>query len=115
MFGALAEGRTTINGFLTGEDCLSTISCFKKLGVKIQQENEKVTVEGKGISGLKQPSEELYVGNSGTTIRLMLGILANTPFTSILTGDDSIAKRPMNRVTLPLKQTGAKIEGKVLK
>jgi 3-phosphoshikimate 1-carboxyvinyltransferase len=111
MFGAIAEGKTTISGFLTGEDCLSTISCFRKLGVAIHQENEKVTVEGKGISGLNPPSENLYVGNSGTTIRLMLGILANTPFTSVLTGDDSIAKRPMNRVTLPLKQLGAKIEG----
>lgn len=112
MFGAIADGQTTINGFLTGEDCLSTISCFKKLGVNIQQNNEQVTVEGKGISGLQKPSEELNVGNSGTTIRLMLGILANTPFTSVLTGDDSISKRPMNRVTQPLKQMGALIEGR---
>jgi 3-phosphoshikimate 1-carboxyvinyltransferase len=111
MFGSIAEGKTTINGFLTGEDCLSTISCFKKLGVNIEQDNEQVTVNGKGISGLKPPTEDLYVGNSGTTIRLMLGILANTPFTSVLTGDESIAKRPMNRVTQPLKQMGAEIEG----
>lgn len=111
MFGSIAEGKTTINGFLTGEDCLSTISCFKKLGVNIEQDNEQVTVNGKGISGLKPPSEDLYVGNSGTTIRLMLGILANTPFTSVLTGDESIAKRPMNRVTQPLKQMGAEIQG----
>ncbi len=111
MFGSIAEGKTTINGFLTGEDCLSTISCFKKLGVNIVQKDEHVTVEGRGISGLRQPSEDLYVGNSGTTIRLMLGILANTPFTSVLTGDDSIAKRPMNRVTKPLKQMGAEIKG----
>jgi 3-phosphoshikimate 1-carboxyvinyltransferase len=112
MFGSIAEGKTTINGFLTGEDCLSTISCFKKLGVNIAQENEHVTVEGNGIAGLRPPSEDLYVGNSGTTIRLMLGILSNTPFTSVLTGDDSIAKRPMNRVTKPLKQMGAEINGK---
>lgn len=111
MFGSIAEGKTTINGFLTGEDCLSTISCFKKLGVNIVQENEHVTVEGNGIAGLRPSSEDLYVGNSGTTIRLMLGILANTPFTSVLTGDDSIAKRPMNRVTKPLKQMGAEIQG----
>jgi 3-phosphoshikimate 1-carboxyvinyltransferase len=111
MFGSIAEGKTTINGFLTGEDCLSTISCFKKLGVNIVQENEHVTVEGNGISGLLPTSEDLYVGNSGTTIRLMLGILANTPFTSVLTGDDSIAKRPMNRVTKPLKEMGAEING----
>ncbi|MDR7072359.1 3-phosphoshikimate 1-carboxyvinyltransferase [Fictibacillus barbaricus] len=112
MFGSIAEGTTTINGFLPGEDCLSTISCFKKLGVKIEQINEQVTVEGKGISGLQPSKEELYVGNSGTTIRLMLGILANTPFTTVLTGDDSIAKRPMNRVTQPLKEMGAIIDGK---
>jgi 3-phosphoshikimate 1-carboxyvinyltransferase len=111
MLSSIAEGKTTINGFLTGEDCLSTISCFKKLGVNIVQENEHVTVKGNGISGLRPPSEDLYVGNSGTTIRLMLGILANTPFTSVLTGDDSIAKRPMNRVTKPLKQMGAEING----
>ncbi|MBH0167947.1 MULTISPECIES: 3-phosphoshikimate 1-carboxyvinyltransferase [Fictibacillus] len=111
MFGSIAEGTTTIDGFLTGEDCLSTISCFKKLGVTIQQEDEKVTVEGKGIAGLTPPSEDLYVGNSGTTIRLMLGILANTPFESTLTGDESIAKRPMNRVTKPLKEMGAAIDG----
>ncbi|WP_137789487.1 3-phosphoshikimate 1-carboxyvinyltransferase [Bacillus sp. E(2018)] len=111
MFGSIAEGTTTIDGFLTGEDCLSTISCFKKLGVAIQQEGEKVTVEGKGITGLTPPSEDLYVGNSGTTIRLMLGILANTPFESTLTGDESIAKRPMNRVTKPLKEMGATIDG----
>jgi 3-phosphoshikimate 1-carboxyvinyltransferase len=111
MFGSIAEGKTTINGFLTGEDCLSTISCFKKLGVNIEQDNEQVTIEGKGISGLKPPTEDLYVGNSGTTIRLMLGILANTHFTSVLTGDDSISKRPMNRVTKPLKQMGAEIDG----
>jgi 3-phosphoshikimate 1-carboxyvinyltransferase len=112
MFGSIAEGQTTINGFLTGEDCLSTIYCFKKLGVSIEQDNEQVTVEGKGISALQKPAEDLYVGNSGTTIRLMLGILSNTPFTSVLTGDESIAKRPMNRVTQPLKQMGAQIEGK---
>lgn len=111
MFGSIADGKTTINGFLTGEDCLSTISCFRKLGVNIQQDNDKVTVEGKGITGLQPSSEELYVGNSGTTIRLMMGILANTSFRSVLTGDESIAKRPMNRVTKPLKQMGALIEG----
>ncbi|MBD7964073.1 3-phosphoshikimate 1-carboxyvinyltransferase [Fictibacillus norfolkensis] len=111
MFGSIADGTTTIDGFLTGEDCLSTISCFKKLGVTIKQEGEKVTVEGKGIAGLTPPSEDLYVGNSGTTIRLMLGILANTPFESTLTGDESIAKRPMNRVTKPLKEMGAAIDG----
>lgn len=111
MFGSIAEGTTTIDGFLTGEDCLSTISCFRKLGVTIQQEGEKVTVKGKGIAGLTPPSEYLYVGNSGTTIRLMLGILANAPFESTLTGDESIAKRPMNRVTKPLKEMGAAIDG----
>jgi 3-phosphoshikimate 1-carboxyvinyltransferase len=111
MFGAIANGRTTINGFLTGEDCLSTISCFQKLGVQIERSGESVKIEGKGLKGLQEPSSVLDVGNSGTTIRLLLGVLANTPFTSILDGDDSIAKRPMNRVTEPLKKMGAVIHG----
>ncbi|MGB3891730.1 MAG: 3-phosphoshikimate 1-carboxyvinyltransferase, partial [Priestia megaterium] len=98
MFGSIAEGTTTINGFLPGDDCLSTISCFQKLGVDIQMIDEQsVVVKGKGIQALKEPSDILDVGNSGTTIRLMMGILANTPFHSTLIGDESIAKRPMKR------------------
>jgi 3-phosphoshikimate 1-carboxyvinyltransferase len=112
MFGAIADGTTTVTNFLTGDDCLSTISCFRKLGVEIEQEEEKVVVHGKGIDGLTEPKEVLDVGNSGTTIRLMLGILAGRPFFSTLIGDSSIGKRPMTRVTKPLLQLGADIDGR---
>ncbi len=112
MFGAIAEGTTTVEGFLAGEDCLSTIACFRKLGVSIEQDGEQVTIEGKGWDGLKESSEILDVGNSGTTTRLMLGILATRPFHSVLIGDDSIAKRPMARVTSPLREMGSHIDGR---
>ncbi|KHF40327.1 3-phosphoshikimate 1-carboxyvinyltransferase [Halalkalibacter okhensis] len=112
MFGAIAEGTTTVEGFLPGEDCLSTISCFRKLGVSIEQTEDKVTIEGKGWDGLTEPSEILDVGNSGTTTRLMLGILATRPFHSVIIGDDSIAKRPMARVTEPLRSMGSDIDGR---
>jgi len=112
MFGAMAEGKTTISHFLAGEDCLSTISCFEKMGVSIKREDEYVEVEGKGIEGLSEPASILDVGNSGTTTRLMLGILAGVPFHTSLIGDESIAKRPMSRVTVPLRSMGAKIDGR---
>ena len=112
MFGAIANGTTTVEGFLPGEDCLSTIACFRKLGVAIEQEGEKVTIEGKGWEGLKEPTDILDVGNSGTTTRLMLGILATRPFHSVVIGDDSIAKRPMARVTEPLRSMGSTIDGR---
>lgn len=111
MFGAIADGKTTIEGFLPGEDCLSTIDCFKKLGIEIEQTEEQVIVHGKGWEGLQEPSEILDVGNSGTTTRLMLGILATRPFHSVVIGDESIGKRPMARVTTPLREMGAQIDG----
>lgn len=109
MFGALANGQTTIEHFLHGEDCLSTIAVFRQLGVAIDVSSDKITVHGTGIESLKQPSTILDVGNSGTTIRLMMGILAGRPFESRLTGDASIQKRPMNRVITPLKTMSAAI------
>ncbi|CAM4106425.1 3-phosphoshikimate 1-carboxyvinyltransferase [Bacillus manliponensis] len=112
MFGAIAEGKTKISNFLEGEDCLSTISCFQKLGVTIEQSGNDVTVYGRGIGGLIEPSDILDVGNSGTTIRLMLGVLANAPFYCTIIGDNSIGKRPMKRVTVPLREMGAKIDGR---
>jgi len=112
MFGSIASGVTTIENFLPGEDCLSTIACFRKLGVKIHQEGSNVTVEGNGLSGLQEPETVLDVGNSGTTIRLLMGILSGRPFHSVLIGDESIGKRPMTRVTRPLAQMGAKITGR---
>ncbi|WP_078428489.1 3-phosphoshikimate 1-carboxyvinyltransferase [Alkalihalobacterium alkalinitrilicum] len=112
MFGAIANGTTTIEGFLPGEDCLSTIACFQKLGVHIDAQGDKVKVDGNGWSGLTEPTEILDVGNSGTTTRLMLGILATRPFHSVVIGDASIGKRPMSRVTNPLREMGALIDGR---
>ncbi|MGO4888105.1 3-phosphoshikimate 1-carboxyvinyltransferase [Anaerobacillus sp. MEB173] len=112
MFGSIANGTTTVEGFLPGEDCLSTISCFQKLGVSIKQNQDTVTIEGNGWDGLTEPAEILDVGNSGTTTRLMLGILATRPFHSVLIGDESIAKRPMSRVTVPLREMGSQIDGR---
>lgn len=112
MFGSIAQGTTTITNFLLGEDCLSTISCFQKLGVNIDRDENKITIIGKGLSGLQEPIEVLDVGNSGTTIRLLMGILAGRPFHATLVGDHSIGRRPMTRVTKPLSLMGAKIDGR---
>lgn len=103
MLGSVSQGITEIEGFLTGDDCLSTISCFRKLGIHIDINGSHVSVHGKGIHGLSSPSEVLNVGNSGTTLRLMSGLLSAQPFTSELTGDASIQKRPMDRVANPLR------------
>lgn len=112
MFSSIAEGTSEITGFLKGDDCLSTIRCMKQLGVVIHEENDKIIVEGRGLEGLQEPDSLLDVGNSGTTIRLLSGILATRPFSAVLAGDDSIAKRPMGRVTGPLKMMNAKIDGR---
>ena len=111
MFGALAKGTTHITGFLMGEDCLSTIDCFRKMGVKIDVSDKEVVVHGVGMHGLKCPDEQLYTGNSGTTTRLLCGILAGQNFDVTMTGDASIQKRPMKRVITPLSKMGAKIDG----
>ncbi len=111
MFGALAEGITHITGFLPGADCLATIDCFRKLGVKIDINDNGVTVYGGGLYGLRKPEDMLYTANSGTTTRLISGILAGQEFESVVMGDESIAKRPMARITKPLREMGADIEG----
>lgn len=110
MFGSLAKGDTVITGFLRGDDCMSTISCFKKLGIDIDVTEDKVVVHGKGLKGLSAPTEVLDVGNSGTTIRLISGILSAQNFDTTLNGDASIQKRPMKRVINPLSLMGADIE-----
>lgn len=111
MLGALAQGVTHIDGFLEGEDALATLQCFRDMGVVIEgPENGRVTVNGVGLKGLTQPSGPLYVGNSGTSMRLLSGILAGQKFDTTLTGDESLNKRPMNRVAIPLRSMGAKIE-----
>ena len=112
MFGAMAKGKTTVRGFLQGDDCLSTISCFQKLGVDIQVNETNVIITSEGMDNWKEPAEILDTGNSGTTTRLMLGILAGANVHAVLVGDESIAKRPMKRVIEPLRQMGAQISGR---
>lgn len=112
MLSSISKGHNKISNFLMGEDCLSTISCFRKMGVDIQIDGKDVYVKGNGLYGLQRPKEILDVGNSGTTIRLMMGILAGNKFDATLIGDNSIAKRPMKRVTDPLRLMGCNIEGK---
>jgi len=111
MFGALAEGTTHIKGFLPGQDCLATMNCFKAMGIEIEgpDENQNVTVKGKGLHGLTAPKSLLDIGNSGTSIRLLSGILAGQSFASTMAGDSSLNKRPMGRVITPLKLMGANI------
>lgn len=110
MLGSLANGVTEISGFLKGADCLSTIDCFRKMGIDIDINGENVTVHGNGLRGLLKPDEMLYTGNSGTTTRLLCGILTGQNFDTSITGDASIQKRPMGRVVQPLSMMGAKIE-----
>ena len=109
MFGAISEGTTELTGFLDGADCRSTIGCFRAMGIDISQNADHVVIHGKGLHGLKAPSQMLDVGNSGTTTRLISGILAGQPFVSSLNGDESIQKRPMGRIINPLTQMGAHI------
>lgn len=110
MLGALAEGDTEITHFLNGADCLSTIDCFRRLGISIEKDSRRILVHGRGLHGLSAPSSVLDCGNSGTTTRLISGILAGQTFSSHLTGDASIQKRPMGRIISPLRSMGASIE-----
>lgn len=112
MFGALAEGQTTVKNFLRAEDCLSTLNAFKALGVPIEDDGKTITIQGRGFKGLKAADSPIDIGNSGTTIRLMMGILSGTNFETTLFGDDSLSKRPMNRVMLPLREMNAQMHGK---
>ena len=109
MFGALAQGTTEITNFLQGADCLSTINCFHRLGIEIENSPQRILVHGKGLHGLKAPDGILDTGNSGTTTRLISGILAGQKFETILNGDESIQTRPMKRILTPLTQMGADI------
>ncbi len=112
MFGSLAKGTTRVTHFLEGADCLSTIDCFRSMGVSIEKNEHEVLIHGKGLHGLKAPQTILDCGNSGTTMRLLSGILAAQPFSSELTGDASIRKRPMKRIMTPLSLMGADIESR---
>ena len=110
MFGSIAKGSTEIHNFLEGADCLSTIGCFRRMGIEIENKNGTVIVHGKGMHGLTAPSGTLDCGNSGTTTRLISGILAPQNFDVTLTGDESIQKRPMKRIIEPLSMMGADIK-----
>jgi 3-phosphoshikimate 1-carboxyvinyltransferase len=110
IIAALAAGATRIENFAPGADCASTLSCLKQLGVAIEREENTVIIYGMGKHSLRAPTEPLDCGNSGTTMRLMAGVLAGQNFTSVLTGDESLSKRPMGRIVEPLTQMGAVIE-----
>lgn len=109
MFGSIAEGTTTIRNFLMGADCLATIDCFRSMGIPIEVEKDLVTVHGKGLHGLTKPKKVLDVGNSGTTTRLISGILSGQDFDVTLSGDASLNSRPMKRIMTPLNAMGANI------
>jgi len=111
MLGSIAEGVTRVSGFLEGDDSLATLNAFKEMGVAIQREGSNVTIQGVGMNGLKEPRKPLNLGNSGTSIRLMSGLLSAQTFDSVLCGDESLSSRPMGRVINPLQEMGADISG----
>ena len=111
MFGSLARGKTTVRDILRGEDVLSTIQVFRDLGVDIVDDGQVITIQGVGFDGLKKPQNKLDMGNSGTSIRLISGVLAGQDFEVEMFGDDSLSKRPMDRVTIPLSQMGVEVSG----
>lgn len=113
IFGSLANGITKITHFLDGEDCMRTVDAFREMGVYIDVQDTTLIIKSKGITRLVEPSQPLDFGNSGTTTRLMLGILAGLPFFTTIYGDASLSKRPMDRVVNPLRQMGAIIDGRL--
>ena len=112
ILSSIAEGTSEISGFLKGEDCLATLNAFKKMGVKIEDEGKKINVHGVGLHGLKKPIEDLDLGNSGTSMRLLAGLLSGQKFSSNLIGDSSLSSRPMKRILEPLQEMGASIFAK---
>ena len=111
MLGSIATGITKVSGFLEGEDSLATLNSFKEMGVEIERKGSNVTINGVGMHGLREPARPLNLGNSGTSIRLMSGLLSAQSFNSVLCGDESLSKRPMARVIDPLRKMGADISG----
>ena len=113
MLAGLADTPVEVHNFLAAEDCLSTVSCMRALGVSVEFDPDgKVLVKGKGLYGLNEPDDVLDAGNSGTTIRLLSGLLAGQSFFTVLTGDDSLRRRPMARIITPLSQMGARLMGR---
>lgn len=112
MIGSLAEGRTIVKGFLNGGDTISTVNAFRNLGIKIKVDNTEVEITGNGLRGLREPGDVIDAGNSGTTTRLITGLLASQDFFSVITGDRYLRKRPMDRIVKPLSEMGASISGR---
>src|SRR2546430_6216694 len=112
IIAAVAEGVTTIHNFAESVDCQSTLECLRNLGVHVERDGSTVTIHGRGLHGLERSSRVLDAGNSGTTVRLMSGLLAGSPFESTFVGDESLSRRPMKRIIEPLRQFGATIEAK---
>ncbi|MBR3655060.1 MAG: 3-phosphoshikimate 1-carboxyvinyltransferase [Elusimicrobia bacterium] len=112
MLSSIAEGKSYVNNYLQSDDCLMTMNAFKQMGVNIEQKDNSLIIDGVGINGLKNPVKEIYAGNSGTTTRLLSGVLAGQRFSSTITGDESLSKRPMKRVIAPLSLMGADIKAK---
>ncbi len=112
ILGAIAEGRTTIDGFSSAADCASTLDCLRELGLEIARQGSTVRIEGAGLAGLREPKRTLDAGNSGSTIRMLSGVLAGQGFPATLTGDESLRRRPMGRVIEPLRQMGAQISAR---
>lgn len=112
ILGGLAEGKSRVSNFLQSADTLSSAGCMQRLGIRIEEQEGELLIEGQGLHGLREPSEVLDCGNSGTTMRLLCGVLAGQRFFSVLTGDDSLCRRPMERVIQPLSRMGARIDGR---
>lgn len=112
MLAAIGKGKSAVEGFLAGQDCLSTVNCFEAMGIEIVKTQQGIAVGGKGLHGLKEPRNVLDAGNSGTTMRLLAGILAGQNFFSVVTGDQSLRQRPMARIAEPLRRMGASIDGR---
>lgn len=112
ILGAIAQGTTVVRGFLSAQDCLRTMEAFKRMGIEIRRDKDLLTIQGRGLYGLSEPKDVLDLGNSGTSLRLLTGLLSGQRFFSVLTGDDSLRRRPMRRVVDPLQQMGAVIYGR---
>lgn len=112
MIASLAEGTSKITNYSTGADCHSTLGCVQALGIEVEEQGTTVTIQGKGLNGWSKPAHDLDAGNSGSTIRMMAGLLAGQPFTSTMFGDESLSRRPVDRVMKPLSEMGAKFEAR---
>ncbi len=113
ILGSLAEGKTIVQGLCRGEDNLRTVNAFRKMGTVMEEgEGIPITIHGRGLAGLSEPDDFIYAGNSGTTMRLLSGVLSGQDFFSVISGDDSLRKRPMDRVVKPLTSMGASIFGR---